>query len=290
MHWLFHDYAQATNTKDRQVLFAALAGFVLSIALLYYATRPTAPRMNKDTWNKFTLIKKIPLSPTTSIYRFKLRKGDSLNIPIGQHISVRAMINGRNIMRSYTPVSTNDTKDYFDLLVKSYPKGNVSRVFGELKIGDKLEMKGPKGMFDYHPNMADSIGMIAGGSGLTPCLQVLEAALREPRDHTKFSLLYANVSEDEILLRDRLDALAELHPSRFKVRYFLDRPPTDWEHGVGFISKDEIAKHLPPPHERNRVVMCGPPPMVESMKGHLAGLMHPKPNPLSKADDPVFIF
>jgi hypothetical protein len=34
---------------------------------------------------------------------------------------------------------------HFDLLIKSYPQGNISKYFAELKIGDKVSIKGPKG-------------------------------------------------------------------------------------------------------------------------------------------------
>ena len=45
-------------------------------------------------------------------------------------------------------------------------------MFGELSIGDTINARGPKGQFNYTPNMCRAIGMIAGGTGLTPMLQV----------------------------------------------------------------------------------------------------------------------
>ena len=214
----------------------------------------------------------------------------ALGLPIGRHVSVRAKIGDRFVMRSYTPISEPDAKGHFELLVKSYPQGNVSRVFGELKIGDTLEMKGPKGNFNYRRNMADTIGLIAGGTGLTPCLQIIEQALRDPEDKTRFSMLYANVEHEEILLKDRLDALAAQHPERFRVRYYLNVAPPSWDGGVGFVTKDAIDTHLPKSSERNRLLMCGPPPMINAMKGHISELKFPAPGPISKEHDPVFVF
>lgn len=52
-------------------------------------------------------------------YRFGLpHPQDMLGLPIGQHISVQAEINGKDIMRSYTPTSSDDDLGHFDLLVK----------------------------------------------------------------------------------------------------------------------------------------------------------------------------
>lgn len=41
-----------------------------------------------------------------------------------------------------------------------------------MNIGDKIGVRGPKGAFIYTPNMAKEIGMVAGGTGITPMLQV----------------------------------------------------------------------------------------------------------------------
>jgi len=58
------------------------------------------------------------LSDTPS-YRFALpNKNDIFGLPIGQHVSVSAEINGKEVMRSYTPVSSDDDKGHFDLLIK----------------------------------------------------------------------------------------------------------------------------------------------------------------------------
>jgi len=52
-------------------------------------------------------------------YRFALpHPNDVLGLPIGQHISVSAEINGKEIMRSYTPTSSDDDLGHFDLLIK----------------------------------------------------------------------------------------------------------------------------------------------------------------------------
>ena len=52
-------------------------------------------------------------------YRFALpRQNDILGLPIGQHIAVSAEIDGKDIMRSYTPTSSDDDVGHFDLLIK----------------------------------------------------------------------------------------------------------------------------------------------------------------------------
>lgn len=60
-------------------------------------------------------------------------------------------------------------------------------------------------------------GMIAGGTGVTPMYQVANAILKNPADKTEITLLFANVSADDILIEEELTNLQALSP-QFKVR------------------------------------------------------------------------
>lgn len=97
-------------------------------------------------------------------------------------------------------------------------------------------------------------------------LQIMHAVLRdEPNSDVTVSLIYANQTEDDILVREELeDALAK-YDGRFKLHYTLDRPPTGWKHSTGFITKDMIDEHLPKAagDGSTQILMCGPPPMIK---------------------------
>ena len=66
--------------------------------------------------------------------------------------------------------------------------------------------------------------MIAGGTGITPMLQLITDVFRNPDDKTCLSLLFANQSEDDIFVRGELEAIQAQHPDRFKLWYTVDRP------------------------------------------------------------------
>ncbi|KAF9036408.1 ferredoxin reductase-like C-terminal NADP-linked domain-containing protein [Hymenopellis radicata] len=270
-------------------LAVLLAAFVWTT--LFQKSRPKV--LDPTKWQTFPLTQKTQISPNTAIYRFTLPTSTSiLGLPTGQHIQVSAEINGKDVMRSYTPTSSDDDMGHFDLLIKSYEKGNISRLFSLLKIGDTIKVKGPKGQFNYTPDLTDSIGMIAGGTGITPMIQIIRAALKNPLDNTRLSLIYANVNEEDILLKKELDTLVDTHGAngRFKVHYVLNNPPTGWTGGVGFVSKDMIKEHLPEAGIPSKILMCGPPPMVSAMKKHLDELKFPQPRAVSKLVDQVFVF
>jgi len=90
--------------------------------------------------------------------------------------------------------------------------------------------------------------------------------LSNPADTTEVSLIFANVTEQDILLRNELDALVYLFPN-FKVYYTLDKPPKGWTGGTGFVNKNMIQTHLPSPGPDTLVLVCGPKGMVEMVSG-----------------------
>jgi cytochrome-b5 reductase len=188
---------------------------------------------------------------TCCSYRFSLPHAtDILGLPIGQHISVAANLpvasasgstETKEIVRSYTPISSDEDAGYFDLLIKAYPTGNISKYVASLNIGQSLKVRGPKGAMVYTPNMVRHFGMIAGGTGITPMLQIIRAIVRgrASGDETEVDLLFANVNEEDILLRGDLERLVK-QDSKIRVHHVLNNPPEGWTGDVGFVTADII--------------------------------------------------
>jgi cytochrome-b5 reductase len=108
-------------------------------------------------------------------------------------------------------------------------------------------------------NEYEHVALIGGGSGITPLYQLLDAALRDPTNKTRFTLLYANVSEADILLRDELGALERAHPHALRIVHTLDNPPAGWTGAKGYVSRELINEHVPPAEkgDRIKVLVCG---------------------------------
>jgi len=272
----------------------------LSLGTWKIYVNQTKKVLKPDVFQDFELKEKTVLSHNVAIYRFNLPTSNSiLGLPIGQHMSVAANIiqpNGevKEVVRSYTPISSDENYGYFDLLIKSYPTGNISKHMAQMKIGQTLKVKGPKGAMVYTPNLVKRFGMIAGGTGITPMLQIIRAIIRgRPKnggsDTTEIDLIFANVNSEDILLKEDLDALAK-EDQGFRVHYVLNNPPEKWDGGVGFVTPDMIKANLPPPGPDMKILICGPPPMVSAMKKAADSLGYEKPRPVSKLADQVFCF
>lgn len=227
-----------------------------------------------DTYNAVPLVEKTVLSHNTRLFRFGLPTSSvRLGLPLGRHVSVRAVIGGEEKRRPYTPTSSDSETGYFDLLIKVYPApgGLMSRHMDALEIGETIDVRGPMGKFTYEKGTYKKFGMVAGGTGITPCWQVFREILADPEDTTEISLIFANVTEDDILLRDELDELAATE-SRFSVYYVLNETPAGWSGGEGYVTAEMIAEQIGSPSPDICYCHCGPPPMNKAVKAHLATL------------------
>ncbi|KAL9190004.1 hypothetical protein ACHAXT_009679 [Thalassiosira profunda] len=183
------------------------------------------------------------------------------------------------VVRPYTPISANDQVGCFDLLVKDYGEhGWMSKWMCEdLGIGGTVKFK----HIDFNvkipaPFTHKRVGMIAGGTGITPMIQALHAILGEGPDAQKSSteevtLLYGSRNKDDVLGGEMLEKWAGLHEGKLRHIDVLSNEPDDSEYAGerGFIDKEKIAKYLPPASLGDDVIIfvCGPPIMYELLCG-----------------------
>eukprot|EP01089_Gocevia_fonbrunei_P020891 TRINITY_DN7893_c0_g1_i2.p1 TRINITY_DN7893_c0_g1~~TRINITY_DN7893_c0_g1_i2.p1 ORF type:complete len:172 (+),score=47.91 TRINITY_DN7893_c0_g1_i2:545-1060(+) len=149
----------------------------------------------------------------------------------------------------------------------------MSQYLESLNVGDKVNLQGPFGLVEYKGRgqfeysrkpliKKKFVGMIAGGTGVTPMLQIINAVLNDPQDETILSLLFANQTEDDILLREELEKLQKEHPDRFKLWFTVDAADDNWKYSKGFVNEEMIKNHLPASGDDTLILMCGPPPMI----------------------------
>eukprot|EP01083_Nonionella_stella_P015339 42913_1 len=246
-----------------------------------------------DTYQKFKLIKKINVSHNTRIFRFALQDDDTImGLPCGRHLSFRFFENDPDtheldeIRRNYTPITSNRDVGHFDVMIKVYKDGKMSSYLDALKPNDDfIEACGPCGEIEYtspgkvaikeRRYTVTKIGLIAGGTGITPMLQLMEQIIFN-KDPIQVSLIFGNVSIDDILLHKELEAIRKKHDN-IHIRLVIDKAPTDgreWDEDVGYVTEDLMKTRLFPPAEDVVTFLCGPPGLRRACTQGLLKLGH----------------
>jgi len=256
--------------------------------------RPIA--LNPKKKRPFKLQAKTVLSHDSIMLDFALPSPEHvLGLPTGKHMFLSNEINGETVMRRYTPISSNYDVGQVKFVIKAYRPcerfpngGKFSQHLDSLKIGDTVDFRGPVGEFDYASNgnytidgeehFSSKFNMVAGGTGITPVMQIAAEVLRHPEDKTQISLVFACREENDLLMRSTLDQWAKVFPDKFKVHYILsDAWPTDWKFSTGFVDKALFEKVLYPAGDDVRNLMCGPPIMLDrGCTPNLVALGHKK--------------
>ncbi|KAF9365909.1 hypothetical protein BGX34_007593 [Mortierella sp. NVP85] len=260
-------------------------------------SEPIKPFLDPKKWQDIALVEKIHLTHNTRLFRFAFGQPNQLlGLPLGNHVFLRVKTNDSTYVRAYTPTSLPDRQGHLDLVVKVYFKntdprfpdgGVVSQYLDNMSIGDSIALKGPIGSFTYNgqgqyahssgrKGKCRKIGMICGGTGITPMYQIMQSVLVDKaQDATKLSLIFGNRTEDDILMRQDIEDTGNaLGSDRFHLWHVLsEETPEDWKFGKGYVNKDHIKEHLFPKDSSapdadeddlsSRIVLlCGPPPMI----------------------------
>ncbi|KAF8531533.1 cytochrome-b5 reductase [Gautieria morchelliformis] len=236
--------------------------------------------LDPEQFQNFRLQKVVPYNHNTSTFVFELPDGQASMLPVASCVIVKASdpdalkdAKGKPIIRPYTPVSHPDLPGELHFLIKKYDAGNASKYIHSLKEGDNLAIKGPIPKYPFNVNEFEEVVLIGGGSGITPLYQILSYALPDKNNKTKFKLLFGNVTEKDILLREQLDELKRKYPDTFDIVYVLSKADKNWKGGSGYITKEMLKNFVAPPSlgEKVKVFVCGPPAQVAAIAGKKEG-------------------
>jgi len=200
--------------------------------------------------------------------------GRPLTFLPGQFLSVDVVVDGETLRRAYSiaAAATEGTRPH--VTVKRVEGGRVSNHLNDhAQVGDVLSVLGPSGSFVVEPDAeaVRELVLFAGGSGITPVVSILETVLTlEPK--TRATLVYGNRRVEDIIFRERLEALCERFGSRLRLDHVLTSPPSQtlrhWSGGAGLLDRRVSAErldHLAPADDAEYFV-CGPTPMMEAVR------------------------
>jgi ring-1,2-phenylacetyl-CoA epoxidase subunit PaaE len=194
----------------------------------------------------------------------------------GQHLAVRAMLEGEEVRRTYS-ISSGPDDALVWITIKRVPGGAFSTWAHEsLRAGGTLESLPPSGRFVLPESDGTARRMIAvaAGSGITPVISILENMLaREPRGQA--TLIYGNRAVDDIVFRERIEALKDRNLGRLQVMHVLSRDAeADVPLLAGRIDAEKLRAILAtvPRSEHDHAFLCGPDTLIKTARQALLDL------------------
>jgi ring-1,2-phenylacetyl-CoA epoxidase subunit PaaE len=198
----------------------------------------------------------------------------------GQHLTLRAMIDGEDVRRSYSICSAVQ-EGVLRVAIKRSPGGMFSTWANDtLKPGVALDVMPPMGHFNVPQGAGQARHYLAfaAGSGITPILSIIKTVLlAEPR--SRFTLVYGNRASSSVIFRDELADLKDLYLERLKLVYVMSREQQDIELFNGRITKakcEQFLHHWINIDDVDIAFICGPEDMMHGVSAALQEAGMPK--------------
>ncbi|WP_299338203.1 2Fe-2S iron-sulfur cluster-binding protein [uncultured Psychroserpens sp.] len=198
----------------------------------------------------------------------------------GQHLTLKADINGEDVRRSYSLCSSPIDRQW-KVAVKQIPGGKFSTFINEsLKTGDVIEVMPPSGAFGVSiaPDKAKNYLFFAAGSGITPVLSMIKTHLKSESNAT-CKLFYVNKTAKSIIFKEELEQLRNAFFGRLEIYYFLTKERRDIELFNGRFDDEKmnvLTKTFIDIPDTNEVFLCGPEQMVNYVSEYLVQAGLPK--------------
>lgn len=297
------------NNAPLILVISVFACFLAAFLYTLLRQRQAKPFLDSSL-QRLRLIDKVPITHDTLRLRFELPDHRyCIGLPPGKHIKIFGPnwkgvkeghwngVEDRELMRDqierkYTPITGNEFPGFVDFVIKIYrggihdrfpDGGKMSQRLSLLELGDYIDIMGPIGLLTYHGHgrfthgqreyQKKKLGLVAGGTGITPMLQIIRHILNDRTDHTEIWLIFANRTEEDILLQNILEDFASHHSEQFHLWYTVEQLTLSckkWNFSLGFVDIEMMKEHLPKPGEDSLVLLCGPPAMTQFCKPNLA--------------------
>lgn len=191
----------------------------------------------------------------------------------GQYLTLKTMINGEEVRRSYSLCSSPIDGEW-KVAVKKIEDGRFSTYANDiLKVGDTLEVMPPNGRFfqEVDEKAKKNYVAFAAGSGITPVHSIIKTHLNKEPNST-FTLFYLNKNVQSIILREEIEALKNQFLGRFELYYFLTQEERDAPLFNGRFTEEkleEIGEKIIDYKSISDYFICGPTEMIFMIKDFL---------------------
>ena len=194
---------------------------------------------------------------TPTIKSIKLEK-NNFDYKPGQYVMVE-LETGDDENTHPLSIASSPTEDFL-LFSTKISESTFKKKYNQLKVGDKIKLKGPMGIFVLDEN-AKNIVFLGGGIGITPFRSMIKYS-SDNKVPIKLKLIYSNKATDEICYKDEWSILERQNPNLKIVSTITEDP--SWHGRKGRIN-EELIKEFCNDLNNTLFYICGPPAMVEGL-------------------------
>jgi len=198
----------------------------------------------------------------------------------GQHLPVRAMLDGKSVRRTYSICSSTQDAE-LRLGVRIQEGGLFSNyIANEVNVGDSLEVMPPYGHFNTRllPDQSRSYAAFVAGSGITPILSIAKTVLESEPD-SRFIIFYGNRKRSTTMFIEDLSAMKNRFGERLALHFIMSQEATDIELYAGRVDGEKtkvLHDAFLKDNKVDEIFICGPNPMIDDVAGVLQDLGYDK--------------
>jgi glycine betaine catabolism B len=276
-------YVLLVKADLRQPLaFAGVLGLLLGArGVAYVVDRAGRTKRRRRVWSGDLRVASVS-DETHDVRTFRLVSPSGGALPFtyrpGQYLTIALEIEGQRVNRSYTIASAPTHAEYCEVTVKKASEGWASRHLHEtLREGALLEVSAPAGRFIFDGEGSTRVLLLAGGVGITP-LMAMVRTLTDRKWGGRIDLVFSARAQGDIIFQRELAERARHFPG-LHVWVTLTREPKEsaWTGERGPITRELLQRVVPDPRAAP-IYLCGPAPMMSSMKILLMELDAPAEN------------
>ncbi|EAQ63849.1 oxidoreductase FAD-binding domain/oxidoreductase NAD-bindingdomain/2Fe-2S iron-sulfur cluster binding domain protein [Marinomonas sp. MED121] len=238
--------------------------------------------VNTQTWangrHQVRCVNRIWETPDVTTFCFMAEQPIMFFFKPGQFVTLELMIEGEQVMRSYTIASSPSVPYSFSITVKRVPGGQVSNwLHDNLTEGDELAVHGPMGVFNCIDYPAEKVLLLSGGSGITPTMSMARW-LYDTNTGVDMVFCHSARTPTDIIFRRELE-LMDSRVNNLQVNFICETHGIGetWAGYRGYLDLFKLQLMAPDFKERT-VFCCGPAPYMAAVKKMLKDADFPMEN------------
>lgn len=253
----FYQYKAKFKAIENELLDhkSPIEGFRAGDGKLFDPENTYVDLIEGKSWNYALEVAEVTnLTHDAAAIKFKNPGGIAFRFRAGQYVVITMQVGHKTVSRCYS-ICSDPASGELTIGVKRVANGILSNaLLDTIKAGKSLHVAGPFGEFALAPleTSKDCAHIfIAGGSGITPLLSMIQQAIEEGR--TKLQLIYGCRSDQDVMFKTELEQLADKYPDQFSqhITYAL----LDKQTQASLLSEEDFNGYF---------YLCGPAAMIEA--------------------------